>query len=396
MIQVVGYEPVRRGMWGPLYACIANSGRKVTTAQRYLALTHFVRVEDVSYKQLRERIPERFAEHLTRDFGVDFRNLPKRTGQHVWRALKDLSGRRAELEEIEAHTRRIRVSGDSARSETLAAEKDATGLCLDIAGFERSDVLRGWVPRSGGIGDSFLRGLPQYRSYEDSAIARDQHAFPGWELIENNVTGMAEFRNDQDKVLTVVNANRNDLEKALGVDLIYFHRGFEAFTFVQYKMMDKRSQDGQPYHSPRSRQGYKELLRMRRLWHGIRKSNVGDSEQDYRLGLCPIFFKLCRRLVLKPDEGGIVSGAYIPLDQWQKLVISQKSKGPRRGRRLGYFNLGDRYLTTGAFVELVQRGLIGTKTPDTKFVADIVEKLVAEDHSVIYAIEQLRGRASRH
>ena len=395
LIQVIGYEYIDRGIWGSLYACIADSGRKVTTAQRHLTLTNFVRVSDVSYRQLMENIPEKSAEHLLRDFGVDFRTLPPRTGQQVWRALKDLSGQRAELEELEAHTRQINLDPATERAETLAAEKDATGLCLEIAGFKRSDILRSWAPQAGRIGDSFLRGLPQYRTYEDSAIARDQHAFPGWELIEHHVTGIAEFSNDQNKRLTIINANRNDLEKALGVDLIYFHRGFEAFTFVQYKMMDRKTKDGQPYHNPRSRQDYKELQRMRRLWHGVRKSNLGDSEEDYRLGLCPIFFKLCRRIVLEPDEGGIISGAYVPLDQWQKLVISPKTKGPRGGRRLGHFSLEGRYLTTTAFVELVQRGLVGTKTLDTHFVADIVERLVAEDHSVIYAVEQLRSRATR-
>ena len=394
LIQVIGHEYIDRQVWGSLYACIADSGRKVTTAQRHLALTNFVRVSDVSYQQLMENIPESSAEHLLRDFGVDFRTLPARTGQQVWSALKDLSGKRAELEELEAHTRGINLNPTSDRAGTLAAEKDATGLSLEIAGFKRSDILRSWAPQAGRIGDSFLRGLPQYRTYEDSAIARDQYAFPGWELIENSVTGIAEFRNDQNKELTIINANRNPLEKALGVDLIYFHRGFEAFTFVQYKMMEQKTKDGQPYHNLRSRQDYRELQRMRRLWHGVRKSNVGDPEQDYRLGLCPIFFKLCKRIVLEPDEGGIISGAYVPLDQWQKLVISPKTKGPHGGRRLGHFNLEGRYLTTTAFVELVQRGLVGTKTQDTHFVADIVERLVAENHSVIYAVEQLRSRAT--
>ena len=222
LIQVIGYEYIERRVWGSLYACIADSGRKVTTAQRHLTLTNFVRVSDVSYKQLMENIPESSAEHLLRDFGVDFRTLPAKTGQQVWRALKDLSGKRAELEELEAHTRRTNLNPAAERAETLAAEKDATGLSLEIAGFKRSNVLRSWAPQAARIGDSFLRGLPQYRTYEDSAIARDQHAFPGWDLIRHNVTGIAEFSNDQNKRLTIINANRNNLEKALGVDLIYF------------------------------------------------------------------------------------------------------------------------------------------------------------------------------
>ena len=36
LIQVIGYEYIDRGIWGSLYVCIANSGRRVTTAQRYL------------------------------------------------------------------------------------------------------------------------------------------------------------------------------------------------------------------------------------------------------------------------------------------------------------------------------------------------------------------------
>ena len=178
LIAVVTYETIVGGKSAPLYACIANSGRKVTTTQRYLALTDFVRVEDVSYNQLMEYLPDRFASDLLRDFGIDFRTLPIRTGQHVWHAIKGLSGRRVELEELEARTRRIVLDTAAGRAETLAAEKDATGLCLDIAGFRRSDILKSWMPRAAGVGESFLRGLPQYRVYEDSVIARDQHSFP--------------------------------------------------------------------------------------------------------------------------------------------------------------------------------------------------------------------------
>ncbi len=382
--------------WTPdvIYACIADSGRKVTTAQRSLRLTNFVRIHDVSFEQVLGHIPKRFHHHIAQATAKDFSTLADKTGQQLWNAIKNLSDRKEELEALEARTRRFSVSTSSERAQTAAAEKDATGLCLDIAGFPRSDILRNWTPPGGEIGRSFLRGLPQHRAYEDDIIAHDLHTLPGWDRIKSSITGTAEFTNAQGKSLIVVNANRKPFEKALGVDLIYFHRDFGAFTLVQYKMMSNTTSQKQLYYNPRSKQDYGELLRMRRLWHGLRKSNVGDPAQDYRLGLCPIFFKLCKRLVLNQDDGGISAGAYIPLDQWQKLLNSPQTKGPRGGRQIGYFNLDDRYLRTGPFVELVQRGLVGTKSPDTKFVADIVEKLVTEEHSVIYAIEQLKSRAA--
>lgn len=384
------------GMWAPhgFYACIANSGRKVTTAQRILRLSDFVRVEDISLDQLEQRIPKRFHRHITQATTSDFSTLGDKTGQQLWDAVKNLSDRKAELEALEARTRRISINPRAERAETAAAEKDATGLCLEIAGLERISILKSWAPPDGEIGRSFLRGLPQHRAYEDDIIAHDLHTVPGWDRIESSITGIAEFTNEQGKSLIIINANRKPLENALGVDLIYFHRTFEAFTFVQYKMMSQSTSQFDLYYNPRSKQDFEELLRMRRLWHGIKKTNVGDPAQDYRLGLCPIFFKLCKRLVLDQDDGGISAGAYIPLDQWQKLLISPITKGPRGGRRIGYFNLNDRYLRTGAFVELVQLGLVGTKSPDTRFVGDIVHMLVAEGHSVLYAIEQqLRSRA---
>lgn len=378
-------------IWDPdgFYACIANSGGKVMSAQRSLKLSDFVRVEDVTFDQIEEQVPKNFRRHIPGATGGDFHTLADKTGQQLWKAVKTLCGKKAELEALEARTRRVVIKHNVERAETAAAEKDATGLCLEIAGFPRGEILKKWMPSDGEIGQSFLRGLPQHIAYEDDIIAHDLYTIPGWDRIESDVTGVAEFTNEQGKSLTVINANRKSQEKALGVDLIYFHRDFEAFTFVQYKIMSHTTSKEEIYYNPRTKKGYEEFLRMRRLWHGIKKTNVGDLADDYRLGLCPIFFKLCKRLVLKQDEGGISAGAYIPLDQWQKLLVSPLTKGPLGGRRIGYLNLNDRYLRTGPFVELVQRGLVGTKSPDTKLIADIVERLVAEGHSVIYAVEQL-------
>ena len=86
-----------RYMWDAdgFYACIANSGRKVTTAQRSLRLDNFVRIDDVSFEQVEEHIPKRFHRHITQATSKDFSTLADKTGQQLWESVKSQSDRKA-------------------------------------------------------------------------------------------------------------------------------------------------------------------------------------------------------------------------------------------------------------------------------------------------------------
>ena len=62
--------------------------------------------------------------------------------------------------------------------------------------------------------------------------------------------------------ITILNCNRQPLEQALGMDLIYYSHRFQAFVLVQYKRMV--DEGGSPGYRPYSDANHaKELARMR-------------------------------------------------------------------------------------------------------------------------------------
>ena len=70
-------------------------------------------------------------------------------------------------------------------------------------------------------------------------------------------------------------------------------------------------------------------------------------------------------------DSSISPGAYLALDQFEMLIADSCTKGPGGGCQIGYFNLDGRYLRTGDFVELIRRGMVGTKQVDTRFIEQL-------------------------
>ena len=134
----------------------------------------------------------------------------------------------------------------------LTIEREAVGAALDIfsgSGQLRKEVLGSWAPNpknvtdineyeseaslvtTPGLASHFLSGLPTRYINEESAI---QHDLFNWEgMTPFHEAGMTRFIQG-DRQLDVIYANRNDLEKTLGVDLIYYNQLYSAFVLVQY------------------------------------------------------------------------------------------------------------------------------------------------------------------
>jgi hypothetical protein len=201
-----------------------------------------------------------------------------------------------------------------------------------------------------------------------------------------------EFENNRGEKLTVINANRKPAEKATGTDLIYFHRDYEAFTFVQYKMMDKHGkEESDYYYNPNQKSHTSEFARLKKLQQLIDKEPASDKLLDYRLAHTPIFFKVCKKLQLKADETTIAAGAYLPLDHWERLIKDPSTKGKKGGCQIGYHTLHSRYIGTQTFVDLMQKGFLGTHSQASKKIALFVEDAIKNGHSVMYAIEQKKS-----
>ena len=132
------------------------------------------------------------------------------------------------------------------------------------------------------------------RLYEDNVIYRDATQIEGFERIGSlEYTGKAVFRN-KETTLTVFTANRLPLEKALGVDLIYFNDTQKSIIMVQYKIIEKERIDNTTDWIFRPDKNFdKQLSSMQNSSKIIETRKI--AVDDYRMCSNPFFFKFVPR-----------------------------------------------------------------------------------------------------
>lgn len=372
-----------------IYLCILKKQGRITTGTVRVKGIDAIHLPDFELEEFLTKFGKRFRKPAREAFETPFVNLSEKLSGFFYDLLsehyKDFA---EEFERMLKKAKGRPLPTANSRDEDAAIEKDALGVCIDIFGADRSKIMRKWNIKEGKIGDSFLNGLDEYIAYEDDIISNDLHKIPGYNFIKESITGVVEFENSNGDRLCVINANRKPLEKAIGVDLIYFHRKYEAFTCIQYKMMDQKDAKSNWYYNPQQKSHKDELSRMLNLRELLYRHQGGNSLNDYRFTDCPIFFKLCKKLQLKEDDDSIATGAYISLDQWKMLLDDDSTKGRSGGTQIGYHTLAKRYLSKQSFIELVQRGMIGTRAKASEKLGFFIEAAIENGHSVMYAIEQ--------
>lgn len=373
------------------HICILKKGQRVATSQvRIKGVDVIELLNPILIEEMVKLLPANLHSHVWNAFSYGYKKIAPKTGDAIFKSI--LKMRPEEREKINRLALKLDYKPNfsrKSRSEDAAAEKDALGISLDIFGIDRKEILRSWDASDGSLGTSFLSGLKQYAGYEDDIINHDLHTLPGWQAISKAISGVVEFQNREGEKLLVINANRKPTEHALGVDLIYFHRRYEAFTFVQYKMMEKQGKNfSEFYYNPSQKSHKEELERMNALQASLDQESLSKTLEDYRISRCPIFFKLCKKLRLKMDDTSIAAGAYIPLDHWHILLKDPSTKGPKGGRQIGYNTLKKRYIGTQSFIDLMQRGFLGTQSISSKKVALFLEDALKNGHSVMYAIDE--------
>lgn len=367
---------------------ILRKGQRVATNQIRVKITDIVELPFIPVSSIIFKIPQNLQKNIE-DIGTrQYKNIPKETSKELFQALLEMSSEKRE--EILRLAQKINIPSFAInrRAIDIAVEKDATSICLDIFGIDRSKIIQTWNAEEGYNGKSFLTGLTDYTMYEDDAISHDLHSLPGWEQLAKDVTGIVEFKNEIDERLVIINANRKPLEKALGVDLIYYHRKYQAFTFVQYKIMENQTEKREFYYNPNQTSHNDELLRMDNFLKLLNAHPLSNTLIDYRLTDCPIFFKLCKKIELKVGDSSIVPGAYISLNHWNILLKDPSMKGPKGGLQIGFHNLEKRYIGTQPFIELIQKGLLGTNVVASEKVAYFIEAAIKIGHSIIFAIDE--------
>ncbi|MBD8540527.1 hypothetical protein [Frigoribacterium sp. CFBP 8751] len=270
---------------------------------------------------------------------------------------------------------------EQARIET----KDAVTLAAQIADIELpADALAS--DTVGNTDEDLLQSVMNsaYKvDLEEELLPLDLRRFNRKLGVEQVAASMTVFTDRaKERVLSVVCVNKKPLEEEMGVDLFYWDKVNDVFTFVQYKRLEQaNSSIGGRYEWVYKRKA--ELIKQLRLMP--RTSKDDTTSRDWRMTDSPFWFKFVRGDAAAKSDSRVLKGMYVPAD-WLRLAIEgdELRSGPRGGFRLTYDNA--KYIGRGAFTHLVARGLLGT-TSSKSISFKKVFKTLGKDRQVILAVK---------
>lgn len=213
--------------------------------------------------------------------------------------------------------------------------------------------------------------------YEDNVINHDARVVPGYNMVGSDFTGRAVFESKGQR-LEIITANRNSLEHAFGVDLIFFNQTNNNIVMVQYKMLDqivtKTTKDW--IYRPDD-QLQKEMGRMKQF---VFKD--GDDTHEFRLNSDVFYLKFVRR-DSSLDDGSVI----MPLTHFERYINGPDAVGERGGRRLSSQSLSGRFMKHNTFLHLIQAGYLGTHSGTTEIFETLIQAVLKEGSSVVAAIQ---------
>lgn len=342
--------------------------------------------QPVGLDEILSRIPERFRRPFE-DAINSGSAVPPATWGHVLDALIAI---RSDLHPVIERLRRL-ATLQPVSEETqavVAQERDAVNLALRASGFDPARLVDA-DPHADGTAP-FLTGLREASITEDQVIGHDAGVFgSGWRLLDRYQVGTAVFEQEGTR-LTVMNVNRTRVEHTLGVDLLYYHHGYQSYVLVQYKNM--RREGKVLGYRPGGESYEREMERMRTFMDDHPPARLAFERTSYRLHPGLFYLKLCSSTVLEPRATKMIGGMYLPLDYWEILLKSEAIQGARGGRIVTFDNAG-RYLTNSHFVELLQAGWIGSRLEHTEAVTKLVRTAIEGDRSLVVAANMPTGEA---
>jgi hypothetical protein len=383
------FEPHKITHWA-----LARRGRRVATGKVRVEFTH-VTPTSIPLNEVEVKIGSSLARHLVRTRSGVGGKVPPAT----WHGLKRVIG---ELDPsaliIVEHLERLRdQSGEVIRrpgTETVAQQRDAVGLALDVfdeSGNLRKRTLSAWVAPPGDGLNSFLEGLDGVRTIEDQLVAHDAATFPDSRNVRHTVVG-AVF-GLLGRKLEVFNVNRSRIESSLGVDLLYFNEQFDAWTLIQYKVMEKTPDERSVVYRPDD-SFQTELERMRAFRATTPDQwKVGDGNAAYRLCGDGFFFKLCSRVQLEVLSDSLLPGMYLPREMVEDLLAGQAAVGPRGGHKITFEN-AKRHISNTLFADLVRDGWVGTRGVSSDVVGEVVRQALTAGRAVVIARARLSTMAA--
>lgn len=370
---------------------IAN-GRRGVSAGTGLARLNMQDVQPlarpVRFRELESGVSVRVRRHLKRVLTNGGLLPPKTLGALVDRIVEldsSIAGKLARFSERRRNAiRNLRPRA----AENLALQKESLGIALEICGIPRDALLEWQAPATSQ--QSFLDGLSGAQVREDVMLLKDFSTIPGFDLggeVTHYGSKVFEDPRNPSVRLTVIMANRLPLEQQTGADLIYFNEAYRSFVMVQYKAMEKGTEQAE-FRWKKGDQFEEEVARMDALLLELRKIVSGSDPDGFRFSDNPFFLKFCPRVIFNPDDKGLFKGIYLPLDLWKQSFAAGRLKGKKKGNVLTFENVGRR-INNDEFVGLVAGSWVGTTIEQSAILGPLIREVLASGKTVTFAVKHV-------
>lgn len=329
----------------------------------------------VPWQRLSSGVPVRLREHLERKDGEAF--PPKTAAALEAELIRTTPDAADALQRIRTA---LRPQPRSAVESRIREQRDAAALGLEIAGMDSRAHLGSYVEEPGV---PFLAGLRRRKVSEAAHLRHDSTVFDDWLPQYAGHFDIATFRDPDDSArqVTVIYADKEDIERQTGTDLIYYRHHHPGFILVQYKRM-RADPTGRskPAYYPDAQLSI-ELRRLRDL------PAPGDPNgvEDWRLTDNVTFFKLVRDDLNRPDENRLAWGMYIPLGLAELLLQDAERGRCRRGWSQESITT---YLSNREFLHLAKQGYIGSRGATTEHLEQTIRSSLEGGAGLVLAVDQ--------
>jgi hypothetical protein len=369
------------------YIGISQGGRKIATGQMTLVISRLMALPRMTRDAVRKALPSRFAHRFNPPVAGQYRPSPRLWGELLRALASEDSQITSRIRQLSQIAKDSRDSWGPVRGGLEIFERDAIASALEVWGGApfRKRMLRSVAPVEDVPVASFLSQLAGTSVREDPQISHDHTTFPGMDVARRDQVGSVVLQ-DSRGYLTILNCNRQPLEETLGVDLIYYSHRFDSFVLVQYKRMTQTA-DGHAVYRPNLDKNHaKELHRMietNKMLRSIPRSDNSDVGA-YRLSSGPFYLKLCEPKTKSGLDAGMVSGMYVPLALWRRLLKSDQIRSPRGAVRITWDNCLRRFSNT-EFTSLLRQGWIGSAVGRSERLSEIIEEVLASGKMLVLA-----------
>jgi len=384
------------------YLALISRGRRVATAKYRVEFSNILDLHRVSVDDVNKALNANLRHHFIKSSQGLGGKIPNQTWNNVLEVIKKLRpdiardiDRLTTLQQISHY----RLRG--ATSDILLQEREAIGIALDIFSGSnklRNEVIGSWAPEREQLTDinenlqeaklkkpelgfsNFLSGIETRHLQEESALQHDLFSWEG--QTPTHEAGISVFTQGCRK-LEVIYANRNSLEKTLGVDLIYYNETYNAFMLVQYKLMKEENHEF--VYRP-DKQLKDELERMESFCKSFIVTNEIKKHEDIRLNSDGFMLKLVPNYGITPASGELIKGMYVTREYMNFLIGLDGPKGEKGGSKIT-FNNSPRYLTNTEFSQSVNRGWIGTRGVQSKTLKELIKQYYETGRAIFVAYE---------